>query len=187
MNLNDWFDSGLTFGQYIEGMTVNKEEMESIFHAFSVNEEAASLLEDLKGQQLRVIVLTEDWCGDALLNNPILMKIAEAAQIDVRFILRDENLVLMDQYLTNGTARSIPIFIFINQEGEEVAVWGPRAAALQEMVDQVKATLPPADAPDFKEKQSAAFKHLKESYVSDPSLWNIVSESILGKLKESVM
>ncbi|MGM0837344.1 MAG: thioredoxin family protein [Bacillota bacterium] len=183
MNLNDWFDSGLTYGQYVEGMTVNKEEMESIFNKFSLDEEK---VEFLKGQQLRVIVLTEDWCGDALLNNPILMKIADA-DMDVRFILRDENLELMDQYLTNGTARSIPIFIFINQEGEEVAVWGPRAAALQEMVDQVKATLPPVDAPEFKEKQAAAFKQLKESYVNNPSLWNIVSESILGKLKESVM
>ncbi|WP_417898048.1 thioredoxin family protein [Bacillus haimaensis] len=183
MNLNDWFDSALTYGQYAEGMTVNKEEMEAIFNEFSLDEEK---VEFVKGRQLRVIVLTEDWCGDALLNNPILMKIADAALMDVRFILRDQNLELMDQYLTNGTARSIPIFIFINQEGEEVAVWGPRAAELQKMVNQVKATLPPADAPDFKEKQSAAFKQLKESYVSNPSLWNIVSESILGKLRERV-
>lgn len=184
MNLNDWFDSGLTYGQYVEGMAVNKEEMESIFKKFSLDEEK---VEFLKGKQLRVIVLTEDWCGDALLNNPILMKIADAADMDVRFILRDQNLELMDQYLTNGTARSIPIFIFIDQEGKEVAVWGPRAAALQEMVNQVKATLPPADGPDFKEKQAAAFKQLKESYVNDSSLWDTVSESILGKLEESAM
>ncbi|MCA1318476.1 thioredoxin family protein [Bacillus tianshenii] len=184
MKLNDWFDRGLTYGQYVEGMTVNKEEMESIFDKFTLDEEKVGFL---KGRQLRVIVLTEDWCGDALLNNPILMKIADAADMDVRFILRDQNLELMDQYLTNGTARSIPIFIFIDQKGEEVAVWGPRAAALQEMVDRVKATLPPADAPDFKEKQAGAFKQLRESYVKDSSLWDIVSESILEKVKQRVI
>jgi len=184
MNLNEWFESGLTYGQYVEGMTVNKEEMESIYNKFSLDEEKVDFI---KGKQLRVIVLTEDWCGDALLNNPILMKIADAADMDIRFILRDQNLELMDQYLTNGTARSIPIYIFINQEGKEVAVWGPRAAALQEMVDRVKATLPPSDAPDFKEKQAVAFKQLKDSYVNDLSLWNTVSESILGKLKESAI
>lgn len=186
MNLNDWFAKGLTYEQYKEGMTVNKEEMDAIFNEFSLKEEEASLLEGLKGKMLKVIVLTEDWCGDALLNNPILMKIAEAGNMDVRFILRDQNLELMDQYLTNGTARSIPIFIFINQEGEELAVWGPRAAAIQEKVDQIKSSLQPADAPDFKEKQSAVFKQLKESYVNDSSLWNIVSKSILGTVEEIV-
>ncbi|WP_078381938.1 thioredoxin family protein [Sutcliffiella halmapala] len=185
MNLNDWFAKGLTYEQYKQGMTVNKEEMETIFNSFVFNEEATLLLEDLKSRKLRVIVLTEDWCGDALLNNPILMNIANEAHIDVRFILRDQNLELMDQYLTNGTARAIPIFIFINQEGEEVVVWGPRAAELQEKVEKAKATLPPTDTPDFKEKQAALFKQLKESYVTDASLWNIVAESILGKLKVS--
>jgi len=184
MNLNEWFESGLTYGQYVEGMTVNKEEMESIYNKFSLDEEKVDFI---KGKQLRVIVLTEDWCGDALLNNPILMKIADAADMDIRFILRDQNLELMDQYLTNGTARSIPIYIFINQEGKEVAVWGPRAAALQEMVDRVKATLPPSDAPDFKEKQAGAFKQLRESYVKDSSLWDIVSESILEKVRQRVI
>lgn len=184
MNLNDWFAKGLTYEQYKEGMTVNKEEMAVIFNRFSLKEETALLVEDLKSQKLRVIVLTEDWCGDALLNNPILMNIANEAQMDVRFILRDENLELMDQYLTNGTARAIPIYIFINQEGEEVAVWGPRAAALQVKVEHAKASLPPADAPDFKEKQSALFSELKESYVTDESLWNVVAVSILEKLNE---
>ncbi|WP_223701800.1 thioredoxin family protein [Sutcliffiella deserti] len=187
MNLNEWFAKGLTYEEYKKGMTVNKEEMESIFAGFSLDKEEASVLEKLIGRKLKVIVLTEDWCGDALLNLPILMKIAESSQMDVRFILRDQNLELMDQYLTNGTARSIPIFIFINQEGEELAVWGPRAAAVQELVDQIKSSLPPADAPDFKEKQSAVFKQLKESYVNDPALWNIVSGSIVGKLKEKVV
>ena len=43
----------------------------------------------------------------------------------------------MDQYLTNGTARSIPIFIFIDEKGEEKAVWGPRAKEVQEIVVRV--------------------------------------------------
>ncbi|MHC8520324.1 thioredoxin family protein [Rossellomorea sp. H39__3] len=70
-----------------------------------------------------MIAITEDWCGDAMVNIPILLKLAEAAGIEVKMILRDENLELMDQYLTNGTSRSIPIFIFIDGEGKERMVW----------------------------------------------------------------
>ncbi|AST90199.1 MULTISPECIES: thioredoxin family protein [Sutcliffiella] len=187
MNLNEWFAKGLTYEQYKENMTVNREEMETIYQDFSLKTEETSLLQKVAQQQLNVIVITEDWCGDALLNNPILMKIAEAGKMDVRFILRDQNLELMDQYLTNGTARSIPIFIFINQAGEEVAVWGPRAPKVQEMVDKMKSSLPPSDSPDFKEKQSALFKQIKDLYVNDASLRDIVSDSILEKLKEKVL
>ena len=54
---------------------------------------------------------------------PIIQRMAEVSQIELRFLIRDENLELMDQYLTNQTARSIPIFIFIDEAGEEKAVW----------------------------------------------------------------
>jgi hypothetical protein len=184
LNLNDWFLKGFTFEQYSNQMTVNKDEMLSIYERFTLEKEDAEFLEKLKAKQLRVIVLTEDWCGDALVNSPILLKIAQASNMEVRFILRDQNLELMDQYLTNGTSRSIPIFIFIDQNGEEHAVWGPRAKEVQSMVDRERATLPANDAPDFKDKQTEMYKKFRESYINDVSIWDHVSASIITLLKE---
>lgn len=184
LNLNDWFVKGFTFEQYLDQMTVNKEEMLSIYERFTLAKEDADFLEKLKAKQLRVIVLTEDWCGDALVNSPILLKIAEAANIDVRFILRDQNLELMDQYLTNGTARAIPIFVFIDQNGEEHAVWGPRAKEVQSMVDRERAALPANDAADFKDKQTEMYKKFRESYINDAAIWDYVSASIIALLKQ---
>ena len=123
--------------------------------------------------------LTEDWCGDAMLNNPVLLRIAEAANMEVRFVLRDQNLELMDQYLTNGTSRAIPIFIFIDQEGNEVGVWGPRAPEIQALVEKGRAELPDKDAPDFQEKQLAFYKSLGTTYQTDPSTWQTVANSII--------
>ena len=51
-----------------------------------------------------------------------MKRISEVANIDMSLLIRDENLELMDQYLTNGTARAIPIFIFIDKDGNEQAV-----------------------------------------------------------------
>lgn len=96
MSLNTWFAKGLTAQEYIEKMHVNKEEMNTIYQQFTLDEDDVSILESIRNQSLRVIVLTEDWCGDAMLNNPILLKIAEEAGMDVRFLLRDSNLELMD-------------------------------------------------------------------------------------------
>lgn len=183
MNLNDWFNKGLTTDQYIERMSVNKDEMLSIYERFQLNDDDLTFLERISEKNLKVIVLSEDWCGDALVNNPILLKIAEASHMDVRFLLRDENLELMDQYLTNGTSRSIPIYIFIDQDGNEKAVWGPRAQKLQKFIEKERSQLPANEAPDFEEKQANLYKQLKATYVNDESIWEHISYSIITTLK----
>ncbi|MBS4191851.1 thioredoxin family protein [Bacillus sp. FJAT-49705] len=184
MSLNQWFEKGLTADQYMTGMKVNQNEMNQILAQFSLSDEDKESLASLKGKGLKAIVLSEDWCGDALLNNPILLKIAEEIGMEVRFLLRDQNLELMDQYLTNGTSRAIPIFIFINENGEEQAVWGPRAKQLQDLVDQERSQLPSQDDPDFKEKQMAMYKRLVESYQVDENLWHAVAQSICDTIRK---
>ncbi len=182
MNLNEWFQKGLTADEYIQAMTRNKDEMLSIYENFSLTLEDKSQLETLREQNLRGIVLTEDWCGDAMLNNPILMRVAEAAGMELRFVLRDQNLELMDQYLTNGTSRAIPIYIFINQEGKEAGVWGPRAPKIQELVMERRSALPSQDADNFQAKQMEMYKQLGETYQKDAAIWQTVAESIMEKL-----
>lgn len=182
MKLLDWFNKGLTKEAYINGMQVNKSEMMGIYDKFSLNETLTSRLAEVKNKDLKVIILTEDWCGDALLNNPILLKIAEEIGMEVRFVLRDSHLELMDQYLTNGTSRAIPIFIFLDNEGEEIAIWGPRADKMQELVMQERGKLPSQEDPAFSEKQAAMYKELRSAYQATPEYWDIVAKSIIEKL-----
>jgi hypothetical protein len=80
------------------------------------------------------LVLTEGWCGDAAQSVPVIHALALLNPlIDLRLLLRDQNLELMDQYLTNGVSRSIPKLIGMDTAtGEELFTWGPRPSALQE-------------------------------------------------------
>lgn len=182
MDLNSWFQKGMTVEEYINSMKRNKVEMLSIYERFTLTENDRSKLAALRQHKIRALVISEDWCGDALLNNPVLLRIAETAGIEVHFLLRDQNLELMDQYLTNGTSRTIPIFIFIDQEGEEVAVWGPRAPKIQELVEKERASLPDKEAADFQEKQLAMYKSLGKRYQTEPDMWQTVAESIISTL-----
>ena len=85
------------------------------------------------------LIITEGWCGDAAQNVPVIEKIAaESGKIDTRYILRDENLELMDEFLTDG-ARSIPKLIAIDPLTFEVVfTWGPRPEAAQDVYVQMK-------------------------------------------------
>lgn len=84
------------------------------------------------------LVISEAWCGDAAHALPILNKIAEANEfIEMRIVLRDLNLELMDQFLTNG-GRSIPKLIVLNKNYEVIAEWGPRPTAAQDFIVALK-------------------------------------------------
>lgn len=182
MTLNDWFDKGMTIEQYTDSMEVNKEEMLQIYENFTLPAEDRAFFETLTSKNWRVIVLTADWCGDAMLCVPVFMRIAEAASIDMSLLIRDDNLELMDQYLTNGKSRSIPIFIFIDENGNEKAVWGPRAPEVQKLIDDLRSDLPPKDDPQFEEKQKQMYRNFKQRLISDATLWHAVSKSIRDRL-----
>ncbi|MGE6259862.1 thioredoxin family protein [Heyndrickxia sporothermodurans] len=183
--LNEWFEKGIPAKEFIDSMQVHKENLQSIYDRFQVSEEDQAFFNEVKEKELRAIVITEDWCGDAMMNTPILLKIAEAANIEVRMILRDQNLELMDQYLTNDTARSIPIFIFIDKNGEEKAKWGPRAAKVQDYVMELRSVLPPKEDERFEEEQKAVFKKITQAFVENKELWNEVYLSLKDTLSKA--
>jgi hypothetical protein len=87
------------------------------------------------------IVITEGWCGDAAQIVPVFNALAKLnGKINLQLVLRDDNLELMDQYLTNSKSRSIPKLIVTEADTlQELFNWGARPKALQDKVDEMKA------------------------------------------------
>ncbi|RIW33983.1 thioredoxin family protein [Bacillus salacetis] len=186
MELKQWFEKGQAPQEYIDSMETHQENLQKVYDGFSVPDSEKENLKQLASQKLKVIVLTEDWCGDAMVNLPILLKMAEAADMDVRTLNRDENLELMDQYLTNGTSRAIPIFIFLDSDFNEEAVWGPRAPVVQQLVDEEKAKLPPRDHESFPLAQKEMIGRLTAQYIENEAIWQEVFQSIKTTLMNQV-
>ena len=178
MDLNMWFERGLTAKEYISSMQINQEEMLHITEAFSLTD--IKKAQKLQKYNLRALILTADWCGDAMVNLPIFMNIAKEANIESRFFIRDENLELMDQYLTNGTARSIPIIILIDENGKYYTKWGPRAKSVQELVDEYKRKVPAQNDPEYKEAFRSFINKLTTVYKTDSSIWSAIEEDMLN-------
>ncbi|HAA13576.1 MAG TPA: thioredoxin family protein [Cytophagales bacterium] len=119
---------------YLHYTKLNVARMRRLDKTVTLNEDLLEILPSLP--PMNWVVLTEGWCGDAAQNIPVLEKIAEAAEgkISLSYLLRDENLPIMDEYLTNG-GRSIPKLIALHKEtGEELGTWGPRPEPVQQMV-----------------------------------------------------
>jgi len=97
------------------------------------------------GTVRKLLVIAEDWCGDASNTVPIVAKLANSVPgLELRVMLRDQHPEVMDRYLTNG-ARSIPIVIALDASYQEIGHWGPRPTELQAWVMANRGTLPKAE------------------------------------------
>lgn len=101
-------------------------------------------------RKMHWLILTEAWCGDAGQVIPYIEKMAmESDSISTSYVLRDENLDLMDQFLTNG-GRSIPKMIILDKDSNEVlGSWGPRPSEVQIMVEERKKSENPMPYSEF--------------------------------------
>ncbi|WP_291961570.1 thioredoxin family protein [Maribacter sp.] len=118
---------------------LNNSRMRRWDKTLKFSDEAVAKIKSVD-QKISWLVLSESWCGDASPALPVMNKITEInPNITLSIILRDENLDLMDQFLTNG-GRSIPKLIaFKEEKGSVVSTWGPRSAKATRLVEDYKA------------------------------------------------
>jgi hypothetical protein len=131
--LRDRYLGAPEFEEMLATATENADLWAAVWRRATVAEEYVRRVAGLGGAW-HLLVLSEDWCGDAVNVVPVVAKLAELSpNLDLRVLARDENLDLMDAHLT-GTARSIPVVIALDDEFREQGWWGPRPADLQEWV-----------------------------------------------------
>ena len=100
---------------------------------------------------MRVLILSEDWCGDCTDNLPVVNRIAEeSGKLEVRILPRDAHLDLMDQYLKYGQFRAIPLILFLNKAGHVIGDLKERPENVTELRARKRQELY-AKRPDFGE------------------------------------
>lgn len=126
------FDQGLTYDQYKQQLTRNQERFAQNERDVQITPQELEPFASLS-QPLNVLVLGEDWCTDVINNLPILGRLAqESGKLNLRVFPRDQNLDLMDQYLKEGKYRSIPAFVFFDQDFNEIGRFIERPGSVTE-------------------------------------------------------
>jgi hypothetical protein len=138
------WDQGLAFDAFVASCKAEHCGLwQGVYNLARVPEWARAAVPE--GVTRKLLVIAEDWCGDASNTVPIVAKFAEAVPgLELRVIQRDTYPEVMDQYLTNGS-RSIPIVIALDENFEEVGHWGPRPTELQSWVMANKSAMPKAE------------------------------------------
>jgi hypothetical protein len=115
------FGQGLTMQQYLDQMGMHKDTFLRLMGQVKAGAPG-------DGRKRNVLVITEDWCGDSLAAFPALARLVEGnADVEMRVFLRDRNPDVMDQYLDRGKYRSIPVFVFFDEQMQERARFTQRS------------------------------------------------------------
>lgn len=142
------FAQGMTYDQFKQQMTRNRERLEANERGVQVRPEDLAAFRALP-RPLDVLVLAEDWCGDVIDNLPVLVRIAEeSGTLIPRIFLRDQNPDLMDQYLKDGQFRSIPVFAFFDEQMNPLGHFIERPASVTERRAELRRQIS-AQHPEF--------------------------------------
>jgi hypothetical protein len=138
------WDRALTYESFVDSCRAQYCDLwKGVYNLARIPEWASAVVP--AGTVRKLLVIAEDWCGDATNTVPVVAKFADSVPgIELRVILRDQNPEVMDQYLTNGS-RSIPIVIVLDDSYHELGHWGPRPTELQAWVMANRGTVPKSE------------------------------------------
>lgn len=117
---------------------LNYHRMARLDKTVELEEETIIKVKAINRKQIWLLI-TEGWCGDAAQIVPIINKMAEvSSDVELKIVLRDQNLELIDNFLTNG-GRAIPKLIVLDPDTLEVLnTWGPRPEMAQQYMLSLK-------------------------------------------------
>lgn len=155
-NLIDKYEAeGTTSGEEqteerVQYTALNQKRYKRLDKTISIAPEQADCIINFS-KSICLLVITESWCGDAAQILPVIHKIAELnPKITMKLVFRDENELLMNQFLTNG-GKAIPVVLFLDLEDKVLARWGSRPSVATQMVEAEKAKNGKL-TPEFKEE-----------------------------------
>jgi hypothetical protein len=105
------FSEGLSFADFLSQATINHDKFTEGYETAPLTEEDIAFFRQaaaVPNGLAKILALGEAWCGDVYRELPTIARVAEAAGIELRVFLRDQNPDIMDEFLSNdGKSRAI--------------------------------------------------------------------------------
>ena len=125
------FAQGQSYADWFQAIDRNEARFQENYDGTRVFEDDARALRELVARPngpARCLALGEPWCPDVFRGLPVMVRIAEAAGMELRIFPRDDNLDIMNEFLNRGESQSIPTLVFYTRDHRYIAHWIERPA-----------------------------------------------------------
>ncbi len=125
-----FWESAMNPDVYLSQMTQNRDLFEQRNRTTVISDAEQSAF---SGRPLRVLSLTEDFCGDSAQFIPPVIRLAELLDnVEVRLLLRDQHRELASGYVRKDGYQAIPVLILLTGDGEEIGYLVERPARVND-------------------------------------------------------
>ncbi|MBE0686305.1 MAG: thioredoxin family protein [Anaerolineaceae bacterium] len=168
------WNRGLSLQEYIGRMEILQKEMQQRVNDLRITSAEFQKLKEFN-QDRKILVVTEAWCKDCLMNLPIIAKMVEASpNVELKIFIRHENPELTLFFSQNGY-NNIPLCWVMKKDFSFCGAWVERPQKAHFMLEKWK-----NDHPEYVEIQndntlSDEHKKLKIKPLSDlllDEMWN---------------
>ena len=158
----DWralFERALSYDDFLErhGSDAHRQRWAGVDARVRLTAEQEALVGGFV-RDMPVLCVAGAWCGDCVNQGPILRHIAAASpRIALRFLDREAEPALRDEYTINGGQR-VPVVFFLSEDWQLCAAYGDRVLAYyrQMAADRLGPSCPTGIVPPGPELLSAA-------------------------------
>lgn len=191
------FNQGMNSQQYLDQVKVNKEAITAVFKAAEVPPEDKAFFDGLD-EPLKLAVFTAAWCGDALSTTPVIMRLGDASdKLEMRIFDRDEELELTNSFLPPHRAGTVPVFVVLDSQMQEIGRFVETAKELVPSLDHMeeavaKETMQPGEIGqpmnEISEASRNAFRGKRTAYrVDHASEWGkVITNAFTKVVKEGL-
>lgn len=190
------YHQGKPWATFLAEMSQNRERLLRVLDAVRLRPEDVRAAQEAaagKEKPLRILVLTEDWCPDAIVNIPVVYRLAEALPgTHLRFFYRSEHPDLAEAYAAEGI-HSIPVVSIFDGRWRDIVRWVEHSRAAQERKTAWMAQYPDAErwrTSDDPEDQRQWRALVGRRFVAmvrwyrEEGLWRATWEELLAALRE---
>jgi hypothetical protein len=181
------FQGAMTYEQWKAGWTRNQDRFAAQEKAYQPDPADVEALKKLP-KPVNVLAIVEDWCGDVVANVPIIERLAkESGKLNIRYAQRDST-PFIDRYLNKGQHKSIPVFVFLDENFNELGTFYERPDSVTQLRADKRAEVfknnpkfgdpsaPPDQLPeDVRNELNAALQKMRDEtapfYNKEASAW----------------
>jgi hypothetical protein len=153
MNWTDVWPHALPYTEFLDRHAEprHRDRWQRVYEQAALTDGQRALLAGFT-RTTHVLCLVGAWCGDCVLQGPILQRIAEAAPaVAVRFMDRDAHPDVQDALMLN-LGRRVPVAVFLSEDFAECGRYGDRTISMYRHMAQERlgpacptGLVPPAD------------------------------------------
>ena len=138
--LEERYESGESFAEFLASVEKREDQWNDHYRNGVVPQELVKRAR--AAGSFRMLVVTEDWCGDSAYTVPYVAKlVGEVEGLSMRLIDSEQGKRVMRSRLTPDYRAATPTVVLLNESGLDVGCWVERPSELQDWFQANKTEL----------------------------------------------